>query len=195
MKYFIIILSVILLLLFLLLFNIKVRIYKRNNEKYNIDLILIFFFKITIDIDEKFKNYLNNKKQIEIFKDIKTTISNIILNNNEIKQILSKIIIDKIILISQIVPSDPITYSYIQFINYQFLNYIKNLTTSLFKKIKKEDYQVILLDNNISKKWYELITFDLVFSFKLITLIMIIIKHFKFFKKILKGNKYGTTSY
>ena len=98
------------------------------NEKYNIDLILIFFFKITIDIDEKFKNYLNNKKQIEIFKDIKTTISNIILNNNEIKQILSKIIIDKIILISQIVPSDPITYSYIQFINYQFLNYIKILS-------------------------------------------------------------------
>lgn len=189
MKYFIIILIIILISIFLI--NIKLRIYKRNNEKYNIDLSFFFIIKITIDIDELYQKYMKDKKQLEIIKDLKNTINFINKNKYQIKQILKKITIDKIIIITQIVPSNPIIYSYVQFINYQLLNTIKKISHNYFKKVRKEDYQVTLLENNINKKWNEPLTFDITLSTSLFTLLIIIIKHFNI---LMKGKKYGTTS-
>lgn len=188
MKYFIIILITIILIL--LIFNIKIRVYKRNNEKYNIDLILTFLFKIRINVDELFNKYLNNKTQQDILKDIIKTIQKINQNKLLISRILNKITINKIILILNIVPLDPINYSYTTFINFQILNYIKRKIHELFKKVKKEDYIVTLI-NNENK---EPITFDILFSFQLITLLNIIIRNLKLLLKLRKENKYGTTS-
>lgn len=188
MKYFIIILITILFILFI--FNIQIRIYKHNNEKYNIDLTLTFFFKITIDVDEMFNKYLKNKTSIDILNDFKKTYIKIKQNQKPIIKSLKKIQINKIILILNIVPLDPITYSYVTFTNYQILNFIKRKIHELFKKVKKEDYIVTLVNN----QYVDSINFDIVISLQLITLLNIIIRNLKLILNIRKENNYGTTS-
>ena len=62
--------------------------------------------------------------------------------------------------------------------------------SALFKKVKKEDYIVTLVNN----QYVDSINFDIVINLQLITLLNIIIRNLKLILNIRKENNYGTTS-
>ncbi len=179
----ILLVCVIILIVFLL---IKVRIVIRKDlkEKTNIDLYIMPRLNIRIDVDKLLSKY-KNKKIFYIIKNLKKDMKFIYTNKNILFDFLRHSTIRKI--------KFHIYYNYLEIPNiylyetgWLFLSFIKNYLDNHTKKVKKEDYNIIINTD----KFGVLYQLDLI-----IPLYVLIFVGAKNIKNIFKGVKeYGTSN-
>lgn len=179
----ILLVCVIILIVFLLI-KVRIVIKKDLKEKTNIDLYIMPRLNIRIDVDKLLSKYKNNTL-INIIYAFKKDLKFIFTNKNLFLDFLKYSIIRKIKL--------HIYYNYLEIPNiylyetgWLFLSFIKNYLDNHTKKVKKEDYNIIINTD----KFGVLYQIDLI-----IPLYVLIFVGAKNIKNIYKGLKeYGTSN-
>lgn len=179
----ILLVCVIILIVFLLI-KVRIVVKKDLKEKTNIDLYIMPRLNIRIDVDKLLSKYKNNTLNNIIYA-LKKDLKFIFTNKNLFLDFLKYSIIRKIKL--------HIYYNYLEIPNIYLyetgwlsLSFIKNYLDNHTKKVKKEDYNIIINTD----KFGVLYQIDLI-----IPLYVLIFVGAKNIKNIYKGLKeYGTSN-
>lgn len=181
LKYFIIMLVVIVIVSFLFIIKVEARFVKRINNPFIFKIMVfnkIIYYKI---IKSKKKKKLTIKG-INIFDaDLNIVLKDLKKENFFVTLILEYGSLKKVTLIPAFNSEDPMIMPYLGVLDWYIASSVKRYIDYTFSNISDDYYQIILLKDDTQG-----INFEIYITISLMELIVAIISNFKVFLKIFK---------
>lgn len=172
------------IIVFIIIMPIKIRVIR--NESYNdIDVYFIKIFNMRLDLDGIIKKFFFDKNSSISLNSILYNIGLFIKSSNIIKDTIKQMKISKLTCISQVnLKNEKIEMLGIV-TAWNSICYLRDFIYKYFKEINNEYYSVQTNNKKINS------SFEIILNFRLIYIILSVLKNFKDIKKIIKFIKKG----
>lgn len=186
LKYFIIILIILLVLSFLLIIKIETRIVKRTARPLVFKILIfnriLYYKKIEQTKKRKSKFYF---KLADIFEtDLNVVLKKLKKDNFFVTLILEYGTLKKVTVIPTFNSKDPNILPYLGVIDWYIVSSIKNYIDSTFSLVSDDYYQIILLKENTQG-----LNFEIYITVSVLELIIAVFSNFKVFLKLFKKKR------